>query len=63
MANEPYYVTYYIAVSVLSLVSLLIIYAMFVLFMDSLENDNSLINEFYYIPPKRRKRRKRRNSF
>lgn len=57
MSHEPHYLTSYFILGILVVVFGIIFRSMFVLFMDSLEQDEYLVNEFYYKPPKRMKRR------
>ena len=58
MSFEPHYVNNYIVLGLLVTILSMIFRSMFVLFMDSLEKDEYLINEFYYRPPRRMKRSK-----
>lgn len=57
MSQEPHYLTPYFIFGILLVVFGAIFRTMFVLFMESLEQDEYLVNEFYYKPPKRMKRR------
>ena len=58
MSHEIHYVNYYLIISVLCIIFSMILYSMIVLFMDALESDKTIINEFYYKPPRRMKKRK-----
>ena len=58
MSFEPHYVNTYIIFATLFIISCMVFTSMLVLFMDSLDKDDTIINEFYYKPPRRMKKSK-----
>jgi len=62
MSFEPHYVNTHIIFATLFIISCMVFSSMLVLFMDSLDKDDTIINEFYYKPSRRRSRRRMKKS-
>ena len=61
MSFEPHYINTCIILLTIITIICMLFYSIFVLFMDAIERDETIINEPYVKLPKRRKRK--RHSF
>lgn len=57
MSFEPHYITYYINITVICIAFVMLFYSIFVLCMEALERDKTIMNDPYVKLPKRRKRK------